>query len=102
MRDGTVRCSMPRRADPGLREGSDEREICRMRRGCGPAPRFPQHDHARSSGGSWTAASVPGVPAVREHEVYAYEEKFSGTRVICKFYGTRFGTDLDKAVWMAR
>jgi aminoglycoside phosphotransferase (APT) family kinase protein len=36
------------------------------------------------------------------NEVYAYEEKFSGTKVICKFYGTRFGRDLDKAAWMAR
>ena len=36
------------------------------------------------------------------NEVYAYEEKFSGTKVICKFYGTRFATDLDKAAWMAR
>ncbi len=36
------------------------------------------------------------------NEVYAYEEKFSGAKVICKFYGTRFGTDLDKAAWMAR
>ena len=36
------------------------------------------------------------------NEVYAYEEKFSGAKVICKFYGTRFGRDLDKAAWMAR
>ena len=36
------------------------------------------------------------------NEVYAYEEKFSGTKVICKFYGTRFATDLDKAAWIAR
>jgi hypothetical protein len=34
--------------------------------------------------------------------VYGYEEKFSGTKVICKFYGPRFGADLDKAGWMAR
>src|SRR5271166_4640337 len=34
--------------------------------------------------------------------VYAYEEKFSGVRVICKFYGPRYGTDRDKAAWMAR
>jgi Phosphotransferase enzyme family len=26
------------------------------------------------------------------NEVYAYEEKSSGTRVICKFYGSRFGS----------
>src|SRR5215475_3025916 len=36
------------------------------------------------------------------NEVYAYEEKFSGAKVICKFYGTRFGTDLDRAAGMAR
>ena len=36
------------------------------------------------------------------NEVYAYEEKFSGVKVICKFYGSRFGRDLDKAAWMAR
>jgi hypothetical protein len=36
------------------------------------------------------------------NEVYRYEEKFSGAKVICKFYGTRFGTDLSKAAWMAR
>jgi hypothetical protein len=36
------------------------------------------------------------------NEVYAYEEKFSGVKVICKFYGTRFGTDPDKAAWKAR
>src|SRR6478735_4831216 len=33
--------------------------------------------------------------------VYAYQEKFSGVKVICKFYGPRFA-DLDKAAWMAR
>src|SRR6201997_1998672 len=36
------------------------------------------------------------------NEVYAYEEKASRAKVICKFYGTRCGTDLDKAAWMAR
>jgi aminoglycoside phosphotransferase (APT) family kinase protein len=36
------------------------------------------------------------------NEVYAYEEKSSGTKVICKFYGARFGRDRDKAAWMAR
>jgi hypothetical protein len=34
--------------------------------------------------------------------VYAYEEKFSDVKIICKFYGPRFGPDLDKAEWMAR
>jgi aminoglycoside phosphotransferase (APT) family kinase protein len=36
------------------------------------------------------------------NEVYAYEEKFSGAKVIGKFYGTRFASDRDKAAWMAR
>ena len=36
------------------------------------------------------------------NEVYAYEEKFSRAKVICKFYGSRFGWDRDKAAWMAR
>jgi hypothetical protein len=34
--------------------------------------------------------------------VYGYEEKFSGSKIICKFYGPRFGPDRDKAAWMAR
>jgi hypothetical protein len=36
------------------------------------------------------------------NEVYAYEEKFSRAKVSCKFYGSRFGWDQDKAAWMAR
>jgi aminoglycoside phosphotransferase (APT) family kinase protein len=36
------------------------------------------------------------------NEVYAYEEKFNGVKIICKFYGPRFRPDLDKAAWMAR
>ena len=31
------------------------------------------------------------------NEVYAYEEKRTGARMICKFYGRRFGWDRDKA-----
>jgi aminoglycoside phosphotransferase (APT) family kinase protein len=31
------------------------------------------------------------------NEVYAYEEKHSGAKVICKFYGPKFGWDRDKA-----
>ena len=31
------------------------------------------------------------------NEVYAYEEKHSRTRVICKFFGPRFGWDRDRA-----
>jgi Phosphotransferase enzyme family len=34
--------------------------------------------------------------------VYAYEEKFSRTKIICKFYGPKFRPDLDMAGWMAR
>jgi aminoglycoside phosphotransferase (APT) family kinase protein len=36
------------------------------------------------------------------NEVYAYEERSSGAKVICKFYGARFGRDKDKAAWMAK
>jgi aminoglycoside phosphotransferase (APT) family kinase protein len=36
------------------------------------------------------------------NEVYAYEEKRTGTKIICKFYGARFGRDRDKAGCMAR
>ena len=36
------------------------------------------------------------------NEVYAYEEKFSGTKIICKFYGPKFGWDRDKAACVAR
>jgi aminoglycoside phosphotransferase (APT) family kinase protein len=35
------------------------------------------------------------------NEVYRYEEKSSGAQVICKFYGTRYGGDRDRAAWMA-
>jgi len=35
------------------------------------------------------------------NEVYAYEEKFSQARMICKFYGPRFGWDRDRAGWTA-
>jgi hypothetical protein len=34
--------------------------------------------------------------------VYAYEEKFTGVKVICKFYGPRFAPDWDRATWKAR
>jgi aminoglycoside phosphotransferase (APT) family kinase protein len=35
------------------------------------------------------------------NEVYGYEEKTSGAQLICKFYGTRYAGDQDKAAWMA-
>jgi len=35
------------------------------------------------------------------NEVYAYEEKYSGAKVICKFYGPKFGWDRDRAAWKA-
>jgi hypothetical protein len=35
------------------------------------------------------------------NEVYAYEEKASKARLICKFYGPRFGWDRDKAAGAA-
>lgn len=36
------------------------------------------------------------------NEVYGYEEKASGVKIICKFYGSRSGSDQDKAARMAR
>jgi aminoglycoside phosphotransferase (APT) family kinase protein len=33
--------------------------------------------------------------------VYAYEEKHSSAKVICKFYGPRYGWDRDRAAWTA-
>jgi aminoglycoside phosphotransferase (APT) family kinase protein len=36
------------------------------------------------------------------NEVYAYQEKFSGARVICKFFGKRYGWDRDKALRKAQ
>ncbi|MCU1690435.1 MAG: Aminoglycoside phosphotransferase [Jatrophihabitantaceae bacterium] len=35
------------------------------------------------------------------NDVYEYEEKSSGTRVVCKFFGPRFGWDRDQAAWWA-
>lgn len=35
------------------------------------------------------------------NEVYAYEETATGTRLVCKFFGPRFGWDRDKAAWTA-
>jgi hypothetical protein len=35
------------------------------------------------------------------NEVYGYEEKFSRARMICKFYGPRYGWDRDRAAWTA-
>jgi hypothetical protein len=35
------------------------------------------------------------------NEVYAYEEKHSLVRIICKFYGARFGWDHDRAAGVA-
>ncbi len=35
------------------------------------------------------------------NEVYGYEEKHSNARLICKFYGGRFGWDRDKAARLA-
>jgi hypothetical protein len=48
--------------------------------------------------------SHPAFRAFRltgSNEVYAYEEKFSSAKVICKFYGPTFGWDRDKAAWAA-
>ena len=45
--------------------------------------------------------ATPAFRAFRlrgSNEVYAYEERRSGARVVCKFYGSRFGGDMDRAV----
>jgi aminoglycoside phosphotransferase (APT) family kinase protein len=39
---------------------------------------------------------------VGSNEVYAYEERSTGARVICKFYGPKFGWDRDRAARTAR
>ena len=36
------------------------------------------------------------------NEVYAYKEKFTDAKIICKFYGPKFGWDRDKAAGKAR
>ena len=51
----------------------------------------------QEQGPSFRAFSLSG-----SNEVYAYEEKFSGAKLICKFYGPRYGWDRDKAAWMAQ
>ncbi|QNK82015.1 phosphotransferase [Nakamurella sp. PAMC28650] len=35
------------------------------------------------------------------NEVYGYEEKASGARLICKFYGRKYGADTDRAARLA-
>ncbi len=35
------------------------------------------------------------------NEVYGYEEKCSGARLICKFYGRKYGADTDRAAQLA-
>jgi aminoglycoside phosphotransferase (APT) family kinase protein len=48
--------------------------------------------------------SSPAFRAFRlrgSNEVYAYEEKYSSAKVICKFYGPRYGWDRDRAAWIA-
>jgi aminoglycoside phosphotransferase (APT) family kinase protein len=41
-------------------------------------------------------------PQRGSNEVYAYEEKFTGTKIVCKFFGKRFGWDRDKALSAAQ
>ena len=91
---------------PSLRESArgrapDEWKLCRICRGTGPASRLPLQDHSRSHGGSEPQPAFRVFRLSGSNEVYAYEEKFSGTKVICKFYGPKFGWDRDKAAWVA-
>jgi len=53
----------------------------------------------RCANHGWRSACSGCAGATRSTHT---RKKFSGTKVICKFYGTRFGRDLDKAAWMAR
>ena len=46
---------------------------------------------------AFRAFRMPG-----RNEVYAYEEDGSGARVVCKFYGARFGANLGRGALMAR
>jgi aminoglycoside phosphotransferase (APT) family kinase protein len=51
------------------------------------------------------AQSRPTFRAFRQrgsNEVYAYEEKFTGTKIVCKFFGKRFDWDRDKALSAAQ
>jgi hypothetical protein len=49
-----------------------------------------------------TDASFRAFKLSGSNEVYAYEEKHSKSRLICKFFGTSFGWDRDKAATKAR
>ncbi|SFN27422.1 Phosphotransferase enzyme family protein [Pseudonocardia ammonioxydans] len=44
--------------------------------------------------------SVFGLPGT--NEIYAYEGRASGARIVCKFFGTRYGGDVELAVRAAR
>jgi aminoglycoside phosphotransferase (APT) family kinase protein len=50
----------------------------------------------RRPGGAYRVFRFSGSNAV-----YGYQERSSGARVICKFYGPRFGRDHDKAALLA-
>lgn len=50
-------------------------------------------------------ATHPAFRAFRlrgSNEVYAYQEKFSGTRIVCKFYGRKFAADPGLAAEVAQ
>ena len=53
------------------------------------------------SGGSEPRPAFRVFRLSGSNEVYGYEEKSSRTRVICKFYGPRFGWDRDQAATLA-
>jgi hypothetical protein len=56
------------------------------------------------SSGMGVRLSKPTYRAFRlsgSNEVYCYEEKHSRARVICKFYGPKFGWDHDRAAFLA-
>ena len=54
-----------------------------------------------SAGGSESHPAFRVFRLSGSNDVYGYEEKSSGTRIICKFYGPRFGADRGRAATMA-
>jgi aminoglycoside phosphotransferase (APT) family kinase protein len=72
---------------------------------------LPRHDplHGLLSGVLSEQLGVrephPSFRAFRQrgsNEVYSYEERFTGTQLVCKFFGKRFGWDRDKALLAAQ
>lgn len=50
----------------------------------------------------WAAPAFRVYRLVGSTEVYEYEERSSGVRIVCKFYGSKFGWDQDRAARAAQ